>query len=358
MEFRFSLLGDIAFNGLISLQPEENIKRYSSLIPYFTDVDIVFANLEVPVKSGNEVNEYKTKHYFSEEAVNKDLLSLLNIGCVSLANNHIFDLKTGGLKGTIQILDDLNIFHTGAGWKPEHVAPVILNLGQRKIGFLAYVDKSTNPKTENFPELLINYFDLKKAEEEIQKLKKEVDVVICSMHWGKDYSFYPELSQISVAHELVDAGADIIMGHHPHTIQPVEIYKEACIFYSLGGITYGDEFIDGELRALKRKTKDSFFAIFKDFKMIPKLVSTHELKGNFVVINNRDIWKWSRLIWKRTKYKNKYRIINYLIDLQEDKLSRIYEFIFGYHRNIFKDLFSFATIRKLARLFKIHKSDG
>jgi len=127
------LLGDIAFTGIISEQPEKNKDRYKELAPILKSADLVFTNLEVPVKADGFRNEHKNIIHYSLPVPTRDLLKILNIGCVSLANNHIYDCKMPGLEATINILDDLGIYHTGAGWLPEHIESVIINKGSTSI---------------------------------------------------------------------------------------------------------------------------------------------------------------------------------------------------------------------------------
>lgn len=179
-------------------------------------------------------------------APTEDLLRMLNIGCVFLANNHIYDFKMPGLQATISMLNELGIYHTGAGWFSDHIDPVIINNTDIRIAFIAYIDKSTNPKTEYFPELLINYFDVDKVLSDNHNISNTVDKLIINIHWGVDYSFYPTPEQIYISRRLVDAGTDVIMGHHPHTIQPYETYYRGLIFYSLGGLTFGDNIKEGK----------------------------------------------------------------------------------------------------------------
>lgn len=350
MNIKFAFLGDIAYNGLISSQPEINSMRYSGIINILKGIDIVFANLEVPVKEGHDVNEYKLVNYYSDLAVTKELLKKQNIRCLSLANNHIYDCKLEGLKATIELLDELKIYHTGAGWKPEHIEPVIICREEKKYGFIAYVDKSTNPGTEHYSELYINYLDVPAIKRDISLIRTKVDIVICSLHWGVDYSFYPTKEQVLIAHELIDAGVNIIMGHHPHSIQPIEEYRGAYIFYSLGGLTYGDDYIKGRLRSLKLKTKTSFIPVFSDLYTRPYLIPTRELKGNFVIIEKRDVWGWSNKIWKCSLLSHKVPLIRGILRFNENILSRVYEYFFGYYRNIVVDIFSLPIILKLKNL--------
>ena len=351
-----SLIGDIAFNGLLSYEPEKNKERFADISNVFSNSDIVFANLEFPIKVIDEKNEYKNIIYYSLPNPTKELLKILNIGCVSIANNHVYDCKMSGLKATIDILDELGIYHTGAGWKKEHIEPVIIEKNGLRLGFLAYIDKSTNPKTENFPELFINYFETENVIKDIKKLKKDIDKIIISIHWGADYSYYPTSKQVELAHKIVDAGADIIMGHHPHTIQPYELYKEKYIFYSLGGLTYGDFIWDGKLGALKRKTKKAAFPVIDENLNLIEFITSKELKGNYIKLTSWDYKRWSKIHLCITKLIVKYKIIKIAINFKEAFLDRIIEYFFGYYRNPFKQLFqitvNFKKIKYLKRDFK------
>lgn len=326
-------LGDLAFTGVLSTQPKKNSERFSSVFTVLNSSRLVFANLEVPLKIDENKNEYKSFIHHSLPEPTAELLKLLNIRCVSLANNHIYDCKMPGLKATINLLDELGIYHTGAGWLPQHIEPVIIELKDTKIGFLAYVDQSTNPKTEHFSELLINYFEPEKVIEDIKRLKSKVDKVICSIHWGVDYSFYPTSSQRKTARKLVDAGANIIMGHHPHTMQPFEQYNGGYIFYSLGGLTYGDSLWRDQMRSLKKSTKFSYFPVFdSNFKFIHSY-KTKELKGNYIEIKSDDFCKWSGKRWYWYRLYQKVPLFGLIRRFRETYIEKLYNFFFGFYRN-------------------------
>lgn len=346
------ILGDIAFTGILSTEPEKNKERYKEVTPVLSKVDLVFANLEVPIKVDDSQNDFKKFIHYSLPKPTKDLLKMLNISCVSLANNHIYDCKMSGLKATISMLDKLGIYHTGAGWLPEHIKPAIIEHKQTKIGFLAYVDQSTNPKTENFPELYINYFSKAKVIEDIKKLEEFVDKLIVSIHWGVDYSHYQTPEQIKTARTLIDAGADIIMGHHPHTLQPFEKYNDGFIFYSIGGLTFGDYMKPGKnkLQALFKKTKRGLITQYdlpsNDFTFIV----TKELKGNFIKLTKQNYKKWSEYKWKLYKIALKYPLLKKWIGFKEKILDRVIEYFFGYYQHPLKRLFQFNNLKKFKQL--------
>lgn len=345
-----ALIGDIALHGIISSDAIKNEQRFFHISNVLQKYQFVLANLELPVE-GKERNENKKNHYFTNPDSTRSVLKMLNIGCVSLANNHIFDCKMSGLKATINILDECGIFHTGAGWLPNHIDPVVFALEGKSFGFIAYVDRKTNPKTENFSELFINYFEIEKVKNDILKLKSKVDKVICSIHWGEDYSNFPLQQQIQIAHTLVDSGAFILMGHHPHTLQPFEIYKTGTIFYSLGGLVFGDFMKQGKLNSLYRKTKNSVVVTFDGNENTIKYFLTKELKGNYINITNKSFEKWSNKIWLFFRVKESSLFTKWLFDFYEKFLYRFYEYFFGYYHNPLKRIVQLSNLKKIKKLF-------
>lgn len=347
-------VGDIAFSGILCSDNINNNDRFKGIAPLLMSFDLTFANFEAPICSGFNFNEYKCHWHYTDELTAIELLKLFNIKCVSLANNHIYDCKMSGLQTTIETLDRLNIYHTGAGWLKEHVEHVIIEVKGVRVGFIAYVDRSSNPKTEFFPELLINYFDKDKVKSDVKNLKTKVDIVICSIHWGVDYSYFPTPNQVIDAREIIDSGVDIIMGHHPHTFQPFEKYKNGYIFYSLGGLVFGDYIREGKtvFQALPSKTKKTAIVGFDFFKKSIKFIPIKELKGNYIVFDKRNYLLWSKRVWVHYKIKNSGCLFNKLYNFQEKFLYRIYEYFFGYYKNPIKRLFAFSNIKKIKKLFE------
>ena len=238
---RFCLIGDIALNGLFSNETKKNSFRFKGVSDFLQSFDLVIANLETPVKGKNEINEHKNIIFQSDPDPTRNILKNLNIGIVSLANNHIYDCKMSGLKATMSVLDECGINYTGAGWNKSHLDPVYFTLDKIRFAFLAYVDKNTNPRTSEFPELFINYFDENKIINSIREAKKNAENIILSLHWGIDYSHFATPYQVEASYRFADAGADIIMGHHPHTIQMFKEYNGKYIFYSLGNLIFDQD---------------------------------------------------------------------------------------------------------------------
>lgn len=355
---RIALLGDIAHAGLLSWSPDLINANFRSLGEPLCKIDKVIGNLEFPVKPDHLQASNDYFHYTSE-ASTRQVIKALNLNILSLANNHIQDLGPEGLYKTIKLLESEDVLFTGAGYLPEHTQPLIFELSGKRYGFLAYVDLHTNPKFKESEGLYINFLEPEKLVEKIKQFKKQVDTIILSIHWGNDYSYYPTKNQLATARKFVASGADIIMGHHPHTIQPFEKIDNSYVFYSLGQVCFGDFLWEGELRSIRKKTKKSFSPVFNEDLMLVDLINFREEKGNKIRIINRNIPNWSARKLYYTKLKHKWTLINFIINFKEGIIDRVWEFLFGYYRNPLVQLFRFKTYKKGNRVstyFKYLKS--
>jgi len=344
------LIGDIALTGLFVDDYSKNDDRFKSIISSFKKCELIFANLECPIYKENSQNLNKSFIHTSNREVIINVLTKLKISCVSLANNHIYDCTMPGLKSTIETLQGMEVQFTGAGWRKEHIEPVILKEANQKIAFLAYVDKSTNPLTEKFPELLINYFEEYTVIEDVKKVRSQVDVVICSIHWGKDYSNYYTQKQQEQARALIEGGVDVIMGHHPHTVQSIEIYKNKIIFYSLGQLCFGDKMWDGKMRALKKKTKIGLIAELDPTVLdSPKIFGTREKEGNYLAfIKESKLRRKLKLFSLLNRWRFSMYSVSICLSIKESFIDRIYEYFFGYYRNPIVQLFSIYNFKKIS----------
>jgi len=341
------LLGDIALNGLICEDKANNKERFKNIRKVLSDCELSFANLETPIISSTEENEFKQFLRGTNKAVLLEILRTIELNCVSLANNHILDYKLSGLKSTIEILESQNIKYTGAGWLKKHIEPVVLESKGKRIGFCAYVDSNTNPKAEYINDILINMFDLDKVISDINKVKQNVDLLICSIHWGRDYSnFYSKTQQVQAKRILI-AGADIIMGHHSHTLQTFDYFNNKPVFYSLGQVCFGDFLWEDKLRALRRKTKIGLIAKLDYSGNVVKLIPTKELKGNYIIIPEIKIEKVLNNLRWMNKMKMRFALIDLVIRIKESLNDRIAEFLFGYYRQPLREVFKIKNTKKV-----------
>lgn len=202
--------------------------------------DVAFCNLECAISPRSKRNFKNTSFCIRPEDAKG--LSFAGFDVVSLANNHMFDCEKKGIVSTIEFLKQEKIKFTGAGkTTAQALRPAIFNLKNTRIGFLAYNAYPMDWIVLKKDQSAIAFYDSSRAIEAIEKLKKKADVIIVSMHWGDEYRKKPNSRQIKIAHQLIDAGADLILGHHPHVLQEIEEYKNGIIVYSLGNFVFDQQ---------------------------------------------------------------------------------------------------------------------
>lgn len=204
--------------------------------------DLAFGNLEGPMsdRGVNQGSEY------SFRAEPKAVAGLVFAGfdIVSLANNHILDWGADALSDTLDILKKNNIETVGAGMnKKEASASVIRSINGARIAFFAYTDLLPRGLWAAEAGAGVSAFDLEKILGDIADVKTSgtADIAVVSLHWGEEYKTAPSDAQRMVARALIDAGADLVVGHHPHVAQEVERYKNGWIAYSLGNFVFDQD---------------------------------------------------------------------------------------------------------------------
>lgn len=158
---------------------------------------------------------------------------------VCLANNHIMDNGVIGFNNTLSHLDIEQIEYFGAGEKKDNYHnPLILDHNNKKIALLGYVCPSTHPaKIDDFG---VAELEINNVLQDIKDIKKKVDFIVLQFHWGMEEIPFPKYTDVKIAHQCINSGADMIIGHHPHVMQSYEIYKGKYIFYSLGNFIFPD----------------------------------------------------------------------------------------------------------------------
>jgi poly-gamma-glutamate synthesis protein (capsule biosynthesis protein) len=200
--------------------------------------DITIANLETPIaRSGVEFTEKKFR--FRGEPAIAPALKASGINLVTIANNHSMDFGGEALIETLQHLGDNGIGWVGAGKNLDEARKALhCTIKGKKFAFLGY---SLTQPTEFFagrnrPGTAPGFE--KNVVEDITKARKDADHVIVSFHWGTEGKTAVQDYQRVIAHRAIDAGADVIIGHHPHVLRGVERYKNGIVFYSLGNFTF------------------------------------------------------------------------------------------------------------------------
>lgn len=201
--------------------------------------DIVFGNLETPITAGREIRDNELT-FRSDPGVEQGLRNA-GFTVLSLANNHVPNFGAKGISDTIKYLDDVGIKHAGAGATlDEALQPAVVEANSLKFAFLAFNDTNVVPASYGATEKRTGtaLMDNERMTAAVKAAKQSADFVIVSMHSGVEYAAKPNQHQQDFAHAAIDAGAELVIGHHPHVVQPVEMYKGKHILYSLGNFVF------------------------------------------------------------------------------------------------------------------------
>lgn len=201
--------------------------------------DIVFANLETSLTPGRDIKTGEM--VFRSDPQMADILRQNNFSILSLANNHTPNFGQKGLNDTFKYLRDAGIAFVGAGKDAnEAYKATYLEKNGFTFAFLAYTDNDVIPQSYQAAQKRAGtaFMDIAKLTKSIKEVKQKSDFVIVSMHSGTEYVPQPNKRQKQFAYAAIDAGAELVLGHHPHVVQTAEIYKGKYIFYSLGNFIF------------------------------------------------------------------------------------------------------------------------
>jgi poly-gamma-glutamate synthesis protein (capsule biosynthesis protein) len=255
---------------------------WGNVLPLLKKNDLNIINLETTLTTSTD----KVPKVFNFKSDPNNIQTLVdgNISAVCIANNHIGDFGNQGLLETISTLDHAGIKHVGAGKNLDEArGPVILEKNGIKIGIIGFTDnepywQATENKPGTFYIKIGNPKALGTLTEIIQNLKKQVDIVVVSTHWGPNKRVRPTQAFIDFAHALIDAGVDIFHGHSAHIFQGIEIYKNKLIMYDTG------DFIDDYAIYPHLRNDQSFLFLvtvdksgIKQIQLIPMLISNMQV---------------------------------------------------------------------------------
>jgi poly-gamma-glutamate capsule biosynthesis protein CapA/YwtB (metallophosphatase superfamily) len=223
----------------------------SQVADAFRQADYGFVNLETPVAPAH--SRGSKPFQFDAPITLLQSLKFSGIKIVSFANNHVFDQGHAGFFETLDHLREQELLFVGAGANAEAAwKPVILEKNGIKVAWLGmtrWLNGNRNPDKDSDPHVAFFPYpddsggapglDQSAVLEKIKAARAECDLLLVSIHWGIEYATVPNPGDMDFAHEMLEAGAGAIIGHHPHVLQPVETYvthdkRNAVILYSLG----------------------------------------------------------------------------------------------------------------------------
>lgn len=218
--------------------------------------DIFMVNQEFPfTERGTQAADKQYTFRLPHDRLH--MMNEMGIDIVTLANNHILDFGPEGITDSIAALNEAGIQYVGAGEDLEEAKKLeIIEAGGRKIGFIGtsrvYMAASW-AAGENHPGVFSTY-DPTLPIEEIKKADELVDYLVVYVHWGIERDTSPENYQRVMGQQYIDAGADIVIGSHPHVLQPLEFYNEKPIMFSMGNFVFGSSIPSTELLKIEIST--------------------------------------------------------------------------------------------------------
>ena len=297
----------LVLSGDLHVQRPEPESIFELAAPYLRQADVFFGNLEAAVTDRGRATEAKSgggATFKSEERM-FPAYTYAGLTAAGLANNHSMNYGPEGLLRTIELLDGAGIAHAGGGSDLDAAhRPAMVERKGTRIAFLSYSSVFVPPfaaakdrggiatvriatayepqprlvEAPGSPPIIHTLPDLgqqARMEEDVRLTREHADIVVISWHWGISPAtggagqLVPY--QTLMAHAAVDAGADIVIGHHPHVLQPVEVYKGKVIFYSLGNFAfdlfYGQKQTAGLARCVIRN------GALQEVSLVPVLIN-------------------------------------------------------------------------------------
>lgn len=211
------------------------------MLEVLTGADITMVNQEFPFSTRGTKAPDK-QYTFRVNPKYVKAFQEMGADIVSLANNHALDFGREALSDTFATLEEAGIRYAGAGETKERAKQLqTMEVNGKTFGFLAAsrVIPVVDWNVDNLQPGLFCTYDQTQLVEEIQKARETCDFVTVFVHWGKEKTTILEQHQTQLAHAYIDAGADLVIGSHPHILQGIEYYQGKPIFYSLGNFIFG-----------------------------------------------------------------------------------------------------------------------
>ncbi|MCH5167526.1 MAG: CapA family protein [Erysipelotrichales bacterium] len=213
---------------------------YDNISEYIKSHDYSVVNLETPIHSQEYFTKKESRPIFWAPESYLDELEKAGFNLFLTANNHAQDQTKDGIMTTLWSLDQRGLDHIGT-YKDTYEkilkTPFIKEINNIKIAFLNYTYKTADPKPNDgrYVNSIVDFIYIKQIEVDIKKSKeKGAEFIFVCLHWGKEHELIPGQEQKKLAKQILDFGANAIIGTHPHVIQPIIFENDKLIVYSLG----------------------------------------------------------------------------------------------------------------------------
>ena len=230
--------GDVSFtHGLWTTDP---LGRISGLL---TAADQTWINLETAIAEEGVGVPFDKKYVFKSPPVMAEMLASAGVTGVALGNNHTLDFGVAGLERTIELLNESGVSHAGAGAnRSEAYAPSVFEFESTSVALLSFSRVLSAPAwaaTDDRPGLASAYDPfIERSNEAVAEAARTAEVVVVMVHWGIERSACPEDYQRDLAAGWAAAGADLVVGSHPHVLQGVEQIGDTWVIYSTGNLAF------------------------------------------------------------------------------------------------------------------------
>ena len=244
--FTIAAVGDIMMHNTLLRAAYQHQLYKHDFSPFFTRIkphlesaDFVIGNLETTL--GEDFNEFGGYPRFNSPAVLAENLKEAGFDLVTTANNHCLDKGIKGLNNTLHYLDEAELLHVGTARTLEEKETILITEIQSvKTAVLSYTYGTNGLIIPKGKEYAVNLLDENKIIKDLNKARDQgAQLLILCLHFGQEYYDHPDSVQIRLVKTFLKAGADVILGTHPHVLQPAQIYyerddKAQFVIYSLG----------------------------------------------------------------------------------------------------------------------------
>ena len=240
-ELSLIMVGDCLIHGSIYLDAQEgNTYNFNKMLdkikPIISSYDLAYYNQE-SLLGGKSLGLQSYPRFNSPQEIGDAMLDA-GFNIVTFANNHSLDMGEKGILSALSYWDtkkDKGIMMAGSYSSfEERDKDVIMEKNGITYTILSYTTTLNGLSRPKGKEYLVNYYDADQVKKDVERLRDKVDLLMVAMHWGEEYTHTPNSNQKEIAEYLASLGVDIIIGHHPHVIQPIDFIGNTMVIYSLG----------------------------------------------------------------------------------------------------------------------------
>lgn len=284
-EYSFSMIaaGDSLIHSAVYADAYENgiydfKKMFISIKPIIEKYDIAFINQETII-GGKELGLSSYPRFNSPEEIGDALIDT-GFDIFNLANNHTLDMGESGMLNSLSYWKTKNVITVGMNdsFENRDIIPIFEKNGIT-YAILGYTTVTNGLSVPAGKEYYLNIYDSEKVKQDIEKVRDKVDVVMVSMHYGSEYTHDPTLEETEIASYLASLDVDVVIGHHPHVIQPITYIDDTLVIYSLGN------FLSGQIGLNKQIGMLTSFGVHKVVDGENTTVSIENVRGDLIYTN-------------------------------------------------------------------------